>query len=219
MQLARPMAVYRLVFGLLALVAVGGQLLLNLAYGDTLVGFYSYYTNIGNTGAVVVLLVGAARLFRHRPDSRRWAVVRAVTTVSLVFIGLVFNLLLSGGSLGGMLPQVNVVVHMITPVAVLVDWLVTPPGRRVLPWWSIAVAVAVPVVYCAVALVRGSLDGFYPYPFFDPAVQGGAGGVALYLLALIVALALLALATTALGRRGRGGVEEARVADDARARP
>ena len=70
----------------------------------------------------------------------------------------------------------------------MADWLIAPPhgplGLRRVAWpWLVP-----PVVWTSVTLVRGALDGWYPYPFLNPA-NGGYGTVALYCTA-ILALAL-----------------------------
>ncbi|GAA0960548.1 Pr6Pr family membrane protein [Frigoribacterium faeni] len=198
MTRAQLMVPYRLVFAAIGLVAVGYQFGVTLTNGYSVVNFFSYFTNISNLVAVVVFVVGAVRTLRKRPGSRTWDVVRFVSVVDMVFVGLVFNTLLTGVG-GGVIPWVNVIVHMLMPVAVLVEWLVLPVGRR-LPWAAGTIGLIVPVVYSVYSLVRGAVIGFYPYPFFDPAVQGGYGGVALYLGALILALAVLAFALLGLAR-------------------
>lgn len=110
----------------------------------------------------------------------------------LAFVGLVFNTLLVGADLGDLQPWVNVVHHMVMPLAVVVDWLVLPPRRRIGPamLWPWIAPVAAYVVY---SLVRGAITGFYPYPFFNPARVGGYGGVTLYCLAMLVGFVVLAL--------------------------
>ena len=192
------MVPYRLVFAALALVAVAGQFANTLENDYSVVNFFSFFTNLSNLVAVVVFTVGAVRTARRRPGSRGWDVVRLITVVNMVFVGLVFNLLLTEVA-GGVLPWVNVIVHVVMPIAVLVDWLVLPVGRR-LPWSAAAIGLVVPVVYSAYSLVRGAVTSFYPYPFFDPEALGGYGAVAIYLVVLLVALAVLSVALIGLAR-------------------
>ena len=201
-----PVVVLRLAVAALGLVALAAQFRVTLVNDFSVVNFFSYFTNLSNLLAVVVLTVGAVRTARGTPDTRAWSLARASTVVALVFVGLVFNLLLAGLDVGAVIPWVNVVVHMLVPAVVLVDWLVLPPEGR-LPWRAVAVGVVFPVAYSVYSLVRGAVVGFYPYPFYDPSAVGGAGGVALYLLALVVALVVLSTLVVALGRRRRPQTE------------
>jgi len=179
-------------------VAVSAQFADTLENDYSVVNFFSFFTNLSNLFAVVVFTVGGVRTLRRRPGSRAWDVVRLIAVVNMVFVGLVFNLLLTEVA-GGVLPWVNVVVHMVMPVAVLVDWLVLPVGRR-LPWAAAGLGLVVPVLYSVYSLVRGAVTSFYPYPFYDPEALGGYGPVALYMVVLLVALAVLSVALVGLAR-------------------
>jgi hypothetical protein len=198
MTRAQLMVPYRFAFAALALVAVAAQFADTLENDYSVVNFFSFFTNLSNLFAVVVFVVGGVRTLRRRPGSRAWDVVRLVSVVNMVFVGLVFNVLLTEVA-GGVLPWVNVVVHMVMPVAVLVDWLVLPAGRR-LPWAAAATGLVVPVLYSVYSLVRGAVTSFYPYPFYDPEALGGYGPVALYMVVLLVALAVLSVALVGLAR-------------------
>lgn len=198
MTRAQLMVPYRFAFAAMAFVAVAVQFANTLENDYSVVNFFSFFTNLSNLFAVVVFVVGGIRTLRRRPGSRAWDVVRLISVVNMVFVGLVFNLLLTEVA-GGVLPWVNVVVHMVMPVAVLVDWLVLPAGRR-LPWSAAALGLVVPVLYSVYSLVRGAVTSFYPYPFYDPEALGGYGPVALYMVVLLVALAVLSLALVGLAR-------------------
>jgi len=83
---------------------------------------------------------------------------------------------------------------MITPVLVTLYWLfLTPKGhlRRVDPWlWAM-----LPLAYFGYALVRGSRDGLYAYPFLDVTRLGWAqtlaNAAAMALAFIIVGHAML----------------------------
>jgi hypothetical protein len=117
------MAVYRLVFAVLTLVAIIAQFGVTLDRHFGVVNFWSYFTNLGNVIAVIVFAIGAVRLLRRTPDTGAWSIVRYCSTVNMVFVGIVFNTLLTTGDIGPVIPWVNVVVHMLMPAAVLVDWM------------------------------------------------------------------------------------------------
>ncbi|MFX1391541.1 MAG: Pr6Pr family membrane protein [Promethearchaeota archaeon] len=73
----------------------------------------------------------------------------------------------------------NLVLHYITPVAFIVDWVLTETKIRYewkyLPYWIIY-----PVCYLLFSLINGSLTGDYLYPFLDISRVGIQG----YLISL-----------------------------------
>jgi hypothetical protein len=71
------------------------------------------------------------------------------------------------------------------PVAVMADWLIAPPHGP-LPFRRVTLPFLIPpLTWTAFTLVRGALDGWYPYPFLNPA-NGGYGTVALYAAGIFV---------------------------------
>jgi hypothetical protein len=94
------------------------------------------------------------------------------TVLSIVLVGIVYAVLLSGQrNLSGGSLIADVLLHRITPVAVPLFWLwLVPKGslaRRDPFVW-----VLYPLVYFAYALARGASDGLYAYPFMDPSALG-----------------------------------------------
>ena len=193
---------YRVGFAALTLVAIAAQAA-DLAGRGVLVpaNFLSYFTIQSNLIACAVFLIGAARW--RAPSSPTWDLVRGQAVLVMTVTLVVFALLLSGTDVDTALQWVDLVVHRIMPIAVIIDWLVDPPGsisfRRSLRW------LGYPLVWVAYALVRGALTGWYPYPFLDPA-NGGYATVALYIVAILAfGIALCAVITLvggwAAGRR------------------
>jgi hypothetical protein len=62
-------------------------------------------------------------------------------------------------------------LHTVIPVLYAVYWLGFAPkaglAYRVVPLW-----LTYPLVYCGYALLRGEVDGIYPYPFLDVGRRG-----------------------------------------------
>ena len=191
---------FRLFFAVLSLSAVAWQFFAGtVASGHSILNFFCYFTNLSNILISIVFIASAVRLIRRRADPSETLVsIRGGAVVYIVFVGIVFNTILAAGDIGAIFPWVNVVVHMIVPVAGLVDWIIWSPRRRlpfrVTLWWMVW-----PVVYSIFSLVRGAISGFYPYPFYNPAVSGGYGGVALWCVGLVVGFFVLAVAVWAIG--------------------
>jgi hypothetical protein len=94
------------------------------------------------------------------------------TVLSIVLVGVVYGLLLSGlHQLSGGSLIADILLHRITPIAVPLFWLFLTPKKaftRRDPYiWALY-----PLVYFVYALVRGSIDGHYAYPFMNPEILG-----------------------------------------------
>lgn len=187
----------RVLLAALALTAIGRQLLLHIGASYSTLNFFSYFTNLSNIFAALVLLFSA---FSRSPHRSALDAVRYVATVNMVVVGIVFVVLLRNVDLGALLPWVNVVLHYVMPVAVVLDWLLQPPGSRHKRKY-LAVALVFPSAYLVYVLLRGAVVGWYPYPFLDPAHVDGYGGVALYAVGIFVTLVVVGAALLAAGNR------------------
>lgn len=182
--------VFRVGFGLLALAAIVAQLVIHIQSGFSVVNFFSYFTNLSNLFAAMVLLFA-------------WGDrVRAVSVVNMTVVGLVFGTLLRNADLGSLLPWVNIVLHMVMPCVVLLDWFLQPP-RQKQGGRTLLICLIFPVLYLAYTMIRGATTGWYPYPFLNPATEGGAGGVAVYAVGIAITFLLTGLLLFALGNKLR----------------
>jgi hypothetical protein len=206
---ASAVAVFRLFFAGFTVVAIVVQLI-SLAGKGTLdpVNYFSYFTIDSNLIATAVLIAGAAT--RDRPATPRLDLVRGGAVVYMSITGIVFTLLLSNTDVDTAIPWVNSVVHELMPLVMLADWLISPPAARLrlrqgMLWLSF------PLVWIVYTLIRGAIVNKYPYPFLDP-VHGGYASVAVYCVAILVAMvvvsALVVVLANAVGT-GRRRLEAA----------
>lgn len=188
----------RLVFGLLTLGAIVRQLAIHLQVGFSVVNFFSYFTNLANAFAAVVLLFGAFHIAAQRGEPNDQ--VRAASVVNMVVVGVVFAVLLRNVDLGSLLPWVNALLHYVMPCVVVIDWLLQPPrskgGAR-----QLMLMLIFPALYLAYVLIRGSSVGWYPYPFLNPANVGGYAGVAVYVVGIATTFLIAGWLLLALGNR------------------
>jgi hypothetical protein len=191
----------RIFLATLALAAMGQQLMLHLGASYSALNFFSYFTNLSNLFAAAVLLLGAISMSFRRSTSRD--LIRFIAVTNMTIVGLVFAVLLRNVDLGALLPWVNFVLHYVTPVALVVDWLWEPPRSR-LNSRHLALALIFPAAYLAYLVARGASVGWYPYPFFDPANVGGYGGVAVYAAGIAVTYLLAGWVLLAVGNRRTG---------------
>lgn len=145
-----------------------------------LFGYFTIQSNI--LLAAVLMLLGARGVAgRARPA---WAeAARAACVTYIVLVGLVYAVLLAPlGAAGGVpIPWANVVLHVVTPLYAVFDWVLAPE-RRALPVSAVGVILIYPVLWLVVVLIRGATDGWVPYPFLDPA--NGYGQVALTVIGI-----------------------------------
>jgi hypothetical protein len=183
--------------------------------------FFSYITVEVCLLAVVVLLIGAVVLARGAlPEPRWFAWLRAGVVTYMVVIGVVYNLLLRGTVVTGAgagQDWTNEVMHVVAPLALILDWLFAP-GRRRLSWAAVPALLAFPVAWFVYTSVRAPLvydqmkheQVWYPYPFLDPRladppiVPGGMIAVVFYVAAMTAVFASAGWLTVLISRRSIG---------------
>jgi hypothetical protein len=202
MTRGRLLALARLAFGLLTIVAIVAQ----YAHRENPSAFYttnffSFFTNESNLLAAGLLLYGAYRgLWRagEQPGAG-YELLRGAAVIYMTITGVVFVLLLSGSSES--VPWANAVVHYVMPVVIVLDWLIDPPctqiARRKASSWLIF-----PVVYFGYTLIRGAITGWYPYPFLNVAAKG-YGQVLADGLGILIGMTAVGSATLLAGNRLR----------------
>ena len=170
-----------------ALVVVGIVSILLAAVEPKLFNFFGYFTVQANLILAAVYVVSAVLILRGRQESILFTAIRACATTYIMVVGIVYVTLLAplGADVGMRYAWVNVVLHYLTPVYALVDWIVCPKPHR-LPFRRLWLVVIYPAVWLAVVLIRGATDGWVPYPFLDP--RQGYVAVAGYALAILVVM-------------------------------
>ena len=160
--------------------------------------FFTIQSNLIGVAAFVWLLVVG-----RRPRSRALELVRGASAVYLTVTFFVVIFLLSGVDVQLQLVWVDVVLHKIFPVIVVLDWILEPPAARIAAR-DIVTWLAFPLAWTVLTVVRGALDGWYPYPFLDPA-NGGYGQVAVVVVGVLIGFVAIAVAILAIANsRSRG---------------
>jgi hypothetical protein len=120
-------------------------------------------------------------LFSPRADGRTG--LRGAVVLYVVVAGVIWNLLLTGRSMG--YTPANFLLHVVVPILAVADWLVIGRGHGTAKWWQPLAWLAYPAAYLALALVVLNRAGRRaPYYFLDPGSVGlGAVSVNVGLLA------------------------------------
>jgi hypothetical protein len=152
--------------------------------------FYAYFTIQSNLIGIVALLWAFRR--RNAPPSRALDLFRGAAAAYLTMTFFVVIFFLQDVDVQLQVVWIDAVLHRIFPIIVVLDWLIDPPDTQ-LRYRDALLWTIYPVVWLVFTLVRGAADGWYPYPFLDPA-NGGYGSVAVMVVGITVGfLALSAL--------------------------
>jgi len=151
--------------------------------------FFTVVTNL----LVAIIMSGMATGRRVSPF------ILAGLTLAIVFVGIIYATLLHGlVELSGLALVANDLLHYVVPIAMAIYWPVFAPKIGLEwrdPWlWSVY-----PLAYLFCAVLRGSVDGRYPYPFIDVASLG-YGRVLLNSLLLLIFYLIAGSGLVALGR-------------------
>lgn len=178
----------RLALASLLTVALVAQLAIGMSRAEmTVANFFSFFTILSNSLAIVMLVMLAFR--PDRVDEETFSVFRGAVTVYMSVTGLVYATLLgpTGIDVGLTEPWVNWTLHIVGPLALAVDWLIHRPGMK-LPSRSWLIWLVFPAIYLLYTLVRGAIIDWYPYPFLDPGETDGYGGVAMWSAVVLVVI-------------------------------
>ena len=165
--------------------------------------YFAYFTIL--TNAFVFLVLARAALSPHDREGLNAPRVELMAAISILFVGVVYNLLLAGRwDPQGLQKIADVGVHNVAPVWFFVFWLLRAGSGLV--WRDGWFAALWPSGYCAYGLGRGAVDGFYPYYFMDPTAmswpQLALNATGLCAAFVVGALALVGVDRALRRRRG-----------------
>ena len=110
-------------------------------------------------------------LFAPKADARTG--LRGAVVLYVVVAGVVWNLLLTGRSMG--YTPANFLLHVVVPVLAVSDWVLIGRGAGSAKWWQPLAWLAYPAAYLGLALIVLNRAGRRaPYYFLDPGSVGMA---------------------------------------------
>lgn len=187
MSESRALGGCRVAVALLTLAAVATQLAHGIADPPFhFVRFFSFFTILSNLIAAGVLAVAGAGALRGRPPSERLDMWRGAATLYMATTGLVYWVMLAGQETE-MIGWVNLVLHALTPAALVTDWALALPRWRI-PFDRALVWISFPAAYIVYTLIRGAIIDWYPYPFVD---VGENGYPAVVVATLVIGAAMI----------------------------
>ena len=157
--------------------------------------FFAFFTIQSNLIGVAALAWVLANGDRQRSRNLELFRGAAAGYLSVTFLVVIF--LLSGVDVQLQLVWVDIVLHKIFPIVVVLDWILEPPQTR-LVIRDAGIWLIYPIAWTVLTIIRGAIDGWYPYPFLDPA-NGGYGKVAVTVVAVTIGFVVIAVAFIWLG--------------------
>lgn len=170
---------------------------LRLAVGDgNPFDFFGYFTNQTSSLTALVLIAVALRQLSDRGIPEALAIAWGVGTACLIVVAVVYNTLVPGT--GSAPPWVSVILHIVFPVFVVVDFA-SASDRPRLRWRALWWVLPYPCLWLAVVLVRGQTDGWVPYGFLLP--ERGPLSLVAHVVGILALLVLAAVGVWGLSRR------------------
>jgi hypothetical protein len=120
-------------------------------------------------------------------------------TVYITVVGLVYNFILRAlWTPEGMQRLVDELLHTFIPILFILYWFLSKSTSG-LKWKNAFPWLAYPLVYLVFVLLRGSVSGYYPYPFLD-VTSLGYNQVVLNCFYLFVVFLLISIVFIAINK-------------------
>ncbi|MBR5316579.1 MAG: Pr6Pr family membrane protein [Lachnospiraceae bacterium] len=182
--------------------------------------FYVHFTNLSNLLCIGVMLAALIQTVKKKEDSyvRTAPVLKFISMLGILLTFLVFNLLLAGAADRD--PQLNwrigsLCFHVVLPVMYIADWFLFYERRKT-KWFYPLASIAFPLTYILFIFTQAAIMKFdtsilipgtktpliYPYFFVNLETQG-IGGVAKWIVILLIAFVAAGFAFFGLDRIGK----------------
>jgi hypothetical protein len=167
---SKTVLIYRIIFaGLSWFTIITGWFISSIASGNPLIWLvgFRYYTM--QTNLMVTIWFTLAIFWYNKPESleKIMGALKGAFTLYITTTFIFFAILLQiSYQPTGWAAFSNIILHYITPIAFIVDWIFTETKVKYkwnyLPYWTIY-----PIGYLVFSLLHGIFTGDYLYPFLD----------------------------------------------------
>ena len=182
-------ATARVISGLAVIAALLYAYALRIAVGESNpFNYFGYFTNQTSLFAGVVLIAVGTLTVVGRRIPRSLTLARGIATAYLLVVAVIYNVLVPGT--GSAPPWVSVLLHLVFPLLVALDWLLIDDRPR-LRWQRLWMLLPYPAVWATVVLIRGATDGWVPYGFLLP--ERGTLSLVLHIIGLFAAIVVAGL--------------------------
>ncbi len=195
--------IYRILFaGLSWFTFIAGAVIYALNYGPILEWFNSFIAFTMQTNLIVTVWFTLAILWHNKPETleKITGLLKGAFTLYITITFIFFAVLLAPFyQPTGWAAFSNLVLHYITPIAFIVDWILTETKLRY-KWKYLLYWILYPLGYLVFAFIHGTFTGNYIYYFIDISALGILGYV-LFVSILITAGIVIGSVYIAINRK------------------
>lgn len=190
----KNLLIYRVIFAALSwFTFIAGAVIYAFTYGPILEWFNRFKTFSIQSNFLVSIWFTLAILWHNKPESLKKisGPLKGAFTMYITITFVVFAILLSPfyPQPTGWYAFSNFVLHYVTPIAFIVDWVLTETKVKYkwnyLPYW-----VLYPICYIIFAVIHGTFTGSYIYYFLDINILGILGFIMSISILIVFGIAL-----------------------------
>ena len=179
---SKTVLIYRILFAGLSWFTIIAGAIIHVLTGGTILGWFNSFKSFTmQSNLIVTVWLTLAIIWHNKPEilKKISGLLKGAFTVYITITLIFFAILLAPFYTPpeGWPAFSNLVLHYITPIAFIVDWILTENKLRYewkyLPYWIITY----PVGYQAFIFIHGTFTGNYIYYFFDINALGILGVV------------------------------------------
>ncbi|NDC48251.1 MAG: hypothetical protein EBZ61_04075 [Micrococcales bacterium] len=136
--------------------------------------YFSYFTITSCILSGIVLGVAGFCVLRNKTETKWLTIARLTIAASMIIVGVIYNLLLADQApdprdIGYDWPVVpNLIMHTYMPIIICLEWILTNTAFKLKLNQALWILIY-PLSWLAFSLVRGTLQGWWPYWFINPA--------------------------------------------------
>lgn len=166
--------------------------------------YFEYFTIQTGLISATVTLISGLLMIRGARESMRWSTVRLSVVTYEIVVGIIYNLLLRDAApdardVGYDWPPLpNELLHVWAPILIALDWVLSTGVGRIAfkrVWWVLTF----PFAWIVLMFLRGFVDSWYPYWFFDP-TESTPTTILIYFFGILFFMIAVGFAMVALRR-------------------
>jgi len=149
--------------------------------------YFSYFTITSCLLSAGVLAYAGVCIIRNQRENKSLSLVRLTVAASMVIVGVIYNALLANADpdprdIGYAWPVLpNLIMHTYMPILIFIEYLIFNTTFQ-LKLKSAFWVLVYPLSWLAFTIIRGLINGWWPYWFLDP--QYGIGTVLTWILVI-----------------------------------
>jgi len=188
---------FKIIFQILIIIIGIVSVLIHILFSDEPLTSLTKFTIQSNVLVSLVFTFNLFILVKNKPENKLLLHSKNAILIYMIMTGLTYYLILSGGTYYGPRIITNIILHYLIPIMVIVNWIFFEE-KKSYRYINIIYWLLFPIIYCALSLIRGAIDGFYPYFFLNPKGNipdgvGSIGKVVIIIIGLIFLFAFFSL--------------------------